>query len=263
MSILRFATFLSPVLYETYEYIAHYVGECLGYPTTLHVAQAWEQFAEGKADVGFICGRPYARLSRLPSSPIELLAAPVVQGPRYQGKPIYFSDVIVRSDSPYTALEHLQGRIWAYNERASHSGYNIVHHSLLQRGKRLPFFGEMLETGSHLRSLQVVLEGRADGTAIDSHVLDVWRLQHPDLEERIRVIDMFGPSTIPPVVASTRLDDMLKRSVQEILVAMHLNPIAASQLQHGLIERFVVVNDEDYADIRRIAMSIESWSSIA
>lgn len=81
----------------------------------------------------------------------------------------------------------------------------------------------MLEIGSYLRSLQAMLEGWADGTAIDSHVLDVWRLQHPALAERLRVIDMFGPSTIPPVVAATRLDDMLKRSIQEILVTMHLN----------------------------------------
>lgn len=263
MSTLRFATFLSPVLYETYEYIARYVGECLGYPTTLHAAQAWEEFAEGKADVGFMCGLPYARLSSLASSPVELLVAPVVQRPRYQGRPMYFSDVIVRCDSPYTALEHLQGRVWAYNERASHSGYNIVHHCLLQRGKRLPFFGEMLETGAHLRSLQAVLEGRADGTAIDSHVLDVWRLQHPALAEQLRVIDMFGPSPIPPVVAATRLDDALKRRIQEILVTMHLNPQAASQLQYGLIERFVVVSDVDYEEIRRIAMAVESWLSIA
>lgn len=256
MNTLRFATFLSPVLYETYEYITHYVGERLGYPATLHVAQAWEQFAEGKVDVGFICGLPYAHLSSLPSSPVELLAAPVVQGVRYQGRPMYFSDVIVRRASPYTTLEHLQGRIWAYNEQSSHSGYNIVQHSLLQRGKRLPFFGETLKTGSHLKSLRVVLEGRADSTAIDSHVFDVWRLQHPELAERLRVIDMFGPSTIPPVVAATRLDNRLKRSIQEILLTMHCNPLAASQLQHGLIDRFVLVDDEDYAAIRQIAASI-------
>ena len=258
MNTLRFATFLSPVLYETYEYITHYVGERLGFPATLHVAQEWEQFTEGNVDVGFICGLPYARLSSLPSSPIELLAAPVIQGARYQGKPMYFSDVIVRRDSRYTALEHLQDRVWAYNEQSSHSGYNIVQHSLLQRGKRLPFFGETLKTGSHLKSLRVVLEGGADGTAIDSHVFDVWRLHHTELAEQLRVIDMFGPSTIPPVVAATQLDNRLKRSIQEILVTMHLNPLAASQLRHGLIERFVLVNDEDYTDIRRIAMSVVS-----
>jgi phosphonate transport system substrate-binding protein len=262
MSTLRFATFLSPVLYETYEYIAHYVGERLGYPTTLSVGQAWEQFAKGEVDAGFLCGLPYARLSSLPACPIELLAAPVVQGPRYQGKPIYFSDVIVRSDSLCTALEHLQGCVWAYNEIASHSGYNIVCHSLLQRGKRLPFFDEMLKTGSHLKSVQAVLEGMADGTAIDSHVLDVWFLQHPDLAQQLRVIDMFGPSTIPPVVASIRLDEVLKRSIQEVLLQMHLNPIAARQLRYGLIEKFAVVSDEDYAGLQRMAMSVGSLSSI-
>jgi hypothetical protein len=36
--------------------------------------------------------------------------------------------------------------------------------------------------------------------------------------------------------------------------------VAASQLQHGLIKRFAVIKDADYADVRHIAMSVEAWS---
>ena len=67
---------------------------------------------------------------------LELLAAPVLDGPRYEQQPVYFSDVIVRADSPYHTLEDLAGETWAYNEESSHSGYNLVYASLLERGLR-------------------------------------------------------------------------------------------------------------------------------
>jgi phosphonate transport system substrate-binding protein len=37
-------------------------------------------------------------------------AAPVLAGDRYAGRPIYYSDVIVRHDSPISCLEELNGR---------------------------------------------------------------------------------------------------------------------------------------------------------
>ena len=213
--MLRFATFLSPVLYDTYASIAQYVGECLGVPTTLHVGQSLDEFASGKADIGFLCGLLYANMPQ-PRS-VELLVAPIVQGTRYRGEPVYYSDVIVRSDSAYSSFGTLQGSRWAYNEEASHSGYHVVYYSLLEQGANLDYFGSMLKTGSHLASLQAVIAGEADATAIDSHVLDVWLKQQPELAQHVRVIDMLGPSTIPPIVAATRLDKQTMHDIQTIL----------------------------------------------
>src|ERR1700745_3446531 len=93
--VIRFATFLAPQLYSTYEQIARYVGGKVGYPADLTVGQAFEDFGAGRVDVGFICGLPYVRLADAPDKTVELLAAPVLQGERYRQKPVYFSDVIV------------------------------------------------------------------------------------------------------------------------------------------------------------------------
>ena len=248
--MLRFATFLSPVLYDTYAYITHHVGERLDIPTTLHVGQSLDEYETGQVDVGFLCGLLYANMS-LPR-PVELLAAPVVQGIRYHEKPLYYSDVIVRKDSLYHSFNGLRGCRWAYNEEASHSGYNIVYYSLLEKSLRLDHFGSMLKTGSHLASLQAVLSGKADATAIDSHVLDVWLKQQPALAQQIRVIDMLGPSTIPPIVVSTRLGPHLTDDIQTILCDMHQDRQAAERLHSGLIERFVPINDAQYDDVRHM-----------
>ncbi len=246
--MLQFATFLSPVLYDTYASITQNVGERLGVPTTLHVGQSLDEFATGQADVGFLCGLLYANMSQ--PRPVELLAAPIVMGERYQGKPLYYSDVIVRRDSSYTSFDALQGSRWAFNEEASHSGYNIVSYSLLLRGKTFEHFGSMLKTGSHFASLQAVLDGKADAAAIDSHVLDVWFQQKPELARQLRVVEMLGPSTIPPIIASMHVDVQTRYQIQEILCTMHKDIDGTRRLRGGLIKRLVPIEDSHYDDVR-------------
>jgi phosphonate transport system substrate-binding protein len=247
---IRFATFLSPIMYSTYAHIARYIGEKVDHPTTLRVGQSFEELAEGQIDVAFICGLPYVRMASQDTCPVELLAAPVLVGKRYRERPIYFSDVIVRSDSLFASFDDLDGCVWAYNERASHSGCNLVCYSLLERGKSPDYFGKTVKSGSHLRSLEMVLEGEADAAAIDSHLSDILRSRDEELAARLRVVDVLGPSSIPPVVVSKRLDNELKCKLREALVTMHLDDCGAKELREGLIERFVVVRDEDYEDIK-------------
>jgi len=249
---IRFSSFLSPLLYETYAHIARYVGERVGCPTTLKVGQTFDEFAENQVDVAFICGLPYVRMSSQDTCLVELLVAPVLIGERYLHKPVYFSDVIVRRDSPYTSFDDLGGCVWAYNERVSHSGCNLVCYSLLERGKSPDYFGKTVKSGSHLRSLEMVLEGEADAAAIDSHLSDILRSRDELLTGRLRVVDVLGPSSIPPVVVSKRLDNELKYKLRETLITMHLDSCGARELQEGLIERFVAVADEDYENIREM-----------
>lgn len=252
MQTIRFASYLAPNLYETYRYIAHYVGEKVGWPTTLTVGHSFSEFAEGQVDVAFICGLPYANMAEAPSCPIELLAAPVLRGERYQHRPIYFSDVVVRGESPYTSFEDLRGCRWAYNQQESHSGWNMVCYRLLERGQTLDYFGELIETGSHQRSIAQVLAGQADATAVDSQVLDVLLASDSRAAAELRILDMLGPSSIPPVVIARTVDADLKRAILKVLLSMHDDPLAVLALGAGAIERFAQVSDEDYQDIRKI-----------
>lgn len=254
---LRFANFLSPILQGTYEQIALYAGQCLGLPTTLHTGQSLAEFASGQADVGFLCGLLYVRLKQQEDCPVELLAAPVLSPGRYANRPIYFSDVVVRRNSPYTSFEHLQGRIWAYNEPASHSGCNLVCYSLLERRKSPHYFGQSIKSGSHLASLQMVLDGEVDATAIDSHILDVVLQRNPALAAQLRVIDMLGPSAIPPIVVAKRLAPALKAHLRSALMSMHHDLATAKGLHSGLIQHLAPVTDEHYNDIRHMLATVQ------
>ena len=255
---LRFATFLSPVLYDAYAFIASSIGEQIGCPSQLMVGHSLEEFVEGEAHIGFVCGLLYSQRTHCPFCPIELLAAPVPYPPRYQGKPLYFSDVIVHKESSFASFEDLQGCRWGYNELVSHSGWNLVRYSLYKQGHTPHFFGSTVETGSHQRSIDMVIQGKVEAAAIDSLVLDLFLLDNPNLAAQIRVIATLGPSAIPPVVVSKNLDVTLKQSIQALLLNMHRDPQAAKILHQSLIERFVPVTDEHYEDIYRMFTLVQA-----
>ena len=122
----RFATFLAPNMLPVYRFLAQRIGERLGRPVELVVGTSFDQFEAGEVDLGVICGLPYVWLADRRPPPVEPLAAPVLAGERYGGRPVYYSDVIVRHDSPITSLEELRGCSWAYNEPASHSGHTVT-----------------------------------------------------------------------------------------------------------------------------------------
>jgi phosphonate transport system substrate-binding protein len=254
---IRFTNFLSPLLQETYDAIATYVGNELALPVTSAVGQSLIEFQTGQADIGFVCGLEYVRLSAKDDKPVDLLAAPILYRERYQQRPIYYSDVIVRRESPYASFNDLRGCTWAYNEEASHSGYNLVQYSLLERQEYGSYFGKTIKSGSHLQSLQLVLDGKADATAIDSHVLDVVLQRDVQLAARLSVIDMLGPSSIPPVLAASSLPAQLKRDIQFVLINMHRNPVVSDALRAGGIERFVPVLDTQYDDIRSMLARVQ------
>jgi phosphonate transport system substrate-binding protein len=261
---LRFATFLAPNMLPVYRFLAERIGQRLGRTVELVVGHSLDQFEHGQADLGVICGLPYVRLAERKPAPVQPLAASVLAGDRYRGRPVYYSDVIVRRDSPVMRLEELRGRSWAYNEPASHSGHSVTLYSLVRMGVRPGFFARVVEAGFHQRAIRLVATGAVDAAAIDSQVLAIELRDHPQLRDQLRVIGAFGPSTIQPVVAASRLPDRLKAEVQELLIELGEDPSARTALDHGFIERFAAVDDRAYDDIRVMLATIEAagWTSL-
>jgi phosphonate transport system substrate-binding protein len=222
---LRFVTFLAPNMLPVYRLLVDRIGERLGRPVELVVGSSFDQFERGEADLGVICGLPYVWLAGRQRPPVEPLAAPVLAGDRYAGRPVYYSDVVVRRDSHIVRLEDLRGRSWAYNEPASHSGHTVTLYSLVRMGARPGFFTQVVEASFHQRALRLVAAGTVDAAAIDSQVLAIELRDHPDLDG-LRVIGSFGPSTIQPVVAASRLPEQLKGEVQDLLVGLADDPTA-------------------------------------
>src|SRR5687767_8414733 len=238
---LRVVSFLAPRLFWFYEFVADALGRRLGVPIEVMPGTSYAELAD--CDVAFVCGLAYVEMAE--SQPlVEPIAAPILTGARYQNRPIYFSDVIVRRDCPGRSFGDLRGCRWAYNEVHSQSGYGITRHELVRRGATAGFFGQVIEAGWHDRAIDMVLSGQADAAAVDSHVLTLAMQQQPELAQRLRVIDSLGPSTIQPVVAARRLSPALKTRLRRCLIALADDPEVKTLFVRALVDRFVAVNDQ-------------------
>src|SRR5207253_1193491 len=117
---------------------------------------------------------------------------------------------------------------------SSWSGYWVT----LSRVGGWAYFGEVVAAGSHRRALRMVADGRVDGSAIDCQVLAVELRDHPELAERVRVVETLGPAPIQPVVVRADLDPGIKRDLQAGLMALH-----GAVLEQFFVERFAAPPD--------------------
>lgn len=235
-----------------YRAVADFVGDRLGVSTELVVETDYESCRNDVNDVCFVCSLPYVMFEREGVSPAVPVAAPVLEGERYGGKPIYFSDVIVNKSSDATSFMDLRGRTWCYNEPLSQSGYGITRYHLASIGETEGFFSEVVEAGFHETSIRLVAAGDVDASAIDSQVLTVEMRQHPEVTDSLRVIDALGPSTIQPVAVSKRFDPDFRDEIARVLLQFHHTEHGREILARGGVQRWVPVGPSDYDDIRRM-----------
>ncbi len=239
------------------------VLECeLGIPAEYLSGIPWQErerlFDAGEIQILWLCGLPYVDKADLAGQELELLAVPVPLGARYHRRPIYFSDLVVRRDSPFQSFIDLRGASFAYNEPRSHSGFNVVRAYLAELGQQRGYFGRVVESGAHAKSIAMIQSGAIDCAAIDSTVREWLTAQREDLAAQLRVVETIGPSPMPPWVVSRNLTVALRRQIRRVLLELHLTASGQAALAQARFERFVFAEDLDYNPIRRMARNAET-----
>jgi phosphonate transport system substrate-binding protein len=160
--------------------------------------------------------------------------------PLYQGAPRYQSYLIVpASDTRTRSLLHLRGRIFAYSDPDSNSGYLYPQFSLLQaRENPARFFARHFFTWSHRKVVDAVASGLAQGGAVDGYIWDTLRLLHPELVAKTRVVEKSPEFGFPPFVARAAIPKREFESVQQILLGMANDPGGAGLLQRLNLDGF-------------------------
>ncbi len=248
MTTLRCVSYLSPSLMWLYQALADQMAATLN--TTAQVTQSQYDpmddpaLLTGEIDVAFMCGLPLVRRERAAPGKLLPLVAPVMRAERYADQPIYFSDVIVRADSRAQTFEDLAGLTLCYNDPGSNSGYNTLRYRLLKSGHTNGFFGKVIPSGGHLRSIEWVVSGHSDCSAIDSLVLAQAFRADLALADQLRVVESLGPTTNPPVVAAAHLGiEAIQKMIDALL---HMENAV---LEHAAISRYTPVKLSDYASV--------------
>src|SRR5207253_6617054 len=147
-----------------------------------------EPFSNAVADVGFVCAPSFRWLRA--RGIVELLPVAVPSDPRAQGRPVYFSDVIVPAASPARSIDALLHAEWVCNDTHSLSGFIAIRERLGAIEGAEPQFRF---SGSHLQSIALIAAGVAQAAAIDSNVLRIELARRPELATKLRIIDAWGP----------------------------------------------------------------------
>jgi len=262
VSTIRLLTYLSPSIPSgLFELVAEEIGARTGLAVTLGFETSVsgptpeaDPFAEGRADLAFVCGPSYPLL-REAGRPVAIVAAaPVFDDPRNAGRPVYFSDLIARRNHPAETLADLRGSTWAYNDRRSLSGWFRMLTRLEELGfgdDPEAFFARVFPSGSHLSSIALVARGEADVSAVDSNTLLLARRREPDLDGAIRVLETWGPSPIQPLIASSRLPEDLRARIAATLLGMAESPDTARRLGEFGVLRFAPVDERAYRTAAR------------
>ena len=157
-----------------------------------------------RADPGYvfvICGYPIA-MHHLAVTPI---AAPIPLAPWAQGRALYRSDLIVRTDSHFQTLPDTFGGRLGWTTKHSHSAFNALRHHLLRyrNQDRGTLYSHVIGALGSVRMLfDAVCDGTIDVGSVDSYWHLLLQRYQPELAARVRVLESTATAPMPAFVAS-------------------------------------------------------------
>jgi ABC-type phosphate/phosphonate transport system substrate-binding protein len=238
---VRALSFLAVAAAPHYQAVAAQVARELGVPEPElehpGLIGLRDAVADPRPALAFLCGLPYVRL-RAAGAPVTALVAPVAAQPGGEEAASYSTVLVARPAAP--SLEHC--RI-GFNGRDSLSGW-VLPRSGLPDADRLRWTGP---TGSHRRSLELLLAGELDAAPIDSSVLRLEVRAQPRyavLVERAR----FGPMPAPPVVAVGGGPE-LHAALRRALLVLPTSAAGRRALAEGGVLRYAPVTSATYAPV--------------
>jgi len=233
-------TYLSPIQNKLFQAI----WDWLAAHSNLEFNRDLSPASTEDPDVLFMCGLPTGqRIDRY-----EPLVAAVLAQERYGGRPIYFSDLVVRAGKAGPPAP--SWRI-AYNEKESFSGWIAPRWGLAALGME-PDAMTWVVTGSHLVSLEAVTKGSADAAGIDSMVLDLVSGEAAPAAGLV-TIESFGPWPAPPISTAASMDPAVRAELVSALTTMHEDPGGAHLLATWGVERMAEVDAAEYARLAHFA----------
>jgi phosphonate transport system substrate-binding protein len=241
---------------ESYSELLAYLSRKLNRPVEMVQRQTYAEVNDlikaGDVDMAFVCTSAYVIGQR--DFGMELLVAPQVQGDT-----VYYSLLIVPTDSPARSMGDLRGKSFAFTDPLSLTG-RLYPTSLLKALNSTPetFFARTFFTYSHDNAIKAVADRVADGANVDSLVYDFMAARDPSITSRVRVLQRSPAFGIPPVVVNPKLSPQLKETLRQLLLQMADDGDGRQILRSLMIERFVAVSDRVYESARALEIEVNT-----
>tara|TARA_R110002167_G_scaffold61448_2_gene173287 strand:+ start:636 stop:1463 length:828 start_codon:yes stop_codon:yes gene_type:complete len=219
------------------------------YPPPQPLGPLWAR--ADKAAV-FMCGLPFGLADPAPVA----VAVPVPKLPGGAGRPVYWSDLVVRADSAFHHLADTFGGRVALTTLESQSGCVAMLDHLTEGDVPSPPYAEVIgPTVTFLANLRAVIDGQADVAPLDSYGFALLQRHHPELTAQVRVIARTRPMPMPLLVGSSAVPGLA-----EVFLDLHRRPACWALLDALLLDRFMAPAAEDYAVLaRRREVAFAHW----
>jgi phosphonate transport system substrate-binding protein len=231
-----------------YHQLIKYVEKKIGQPVLLVDRGNYDEINKmletGELDAAFICSGPY--VEGKVKFGLELLVMPQVNN-----RTVYYSYIIVPSDSKAQNFDDLRNTTFAFTDPKSNSGRIVPTYMLALKNKTPEsFFAKTVYTYGHDKSVMAVAQHKVDGAAVDSLIWDYMARNKPELTSRTRIIAKSEPCGIPPLVVRPGMDPGLKKKLKDAFLTADYDSEGKTILSGMMIERFVEGDDRAYDSIR-------------
>lgn len=208
-------------------------------------------FRQKKLDFAWVSTYPYVFLEQQHYA--NLLVTPL-----YRGRPYYCAYFIVpATDEKTTSLLQLEGKVFAYADLYSNTGYLVPRYFLRQAGKdKDRFFRKTFFTWSHRKVVMAVAEGLANGGSIDSFVWDTLSVIQPELTKQTRIVSKSEEFGFPPIVANVSVSAKDRAAMRTALIDMAKNPEGSILLQRLNIDGFIPGDTRLYKNVIKLQRAL-------
>ena len=148
---------------------------------------------------------------------LQLMTVPV-----YRGEPHHRSYIIVHRDSSLSDIDNLKGRVFAFSDPDSNTGYAYPLTLLPKRdGKPEPYFRHSFFTFNHASTVQAIADQVADGGAVDSYVWEYLASVQPELTKKTRIISSSPKFGFSPVIYRKGVHEDTAKRLKAAFETMH------------------------------------------
>ncbi|MCU7875460.1 MAG: PhnD/SsuA/transferrin family substrate-binding protein [Candidatus Thiodiazotropha sp. (ex Lucinoma borealis)] len=201
----------------------------------------------GGIEFAWICGYPYVQ-TRKPES-LQLLTVPI-----YRGAPRYHSYIIVHHNSTHQHFSDLKGKVFAFSDPDSNSGFLYPLSLMMEKGEKPEtFFRQTFFTFNHAETVQAVSEQVADGGAVDSYIWEYLAIFRPDITEKTRIIKTSPSFGFPPIVSRIGVNDTTVSLMKSTLENMDEDSAGKELLERLKLDGFGHFSDSLFNEIRAMA----------
>jgi len=243
------------LLHERHTLLAEwktYLELRLGVPVTFVLRDSYSDtmdlIKQQRLDVAWLSDYPYVLMKPW----VRLLVTPLKDG-----RPYYRSYLIVPArDQQSRSSADLAGKVFAYADPYSHTGYLFPRHELSELGKSpKTFFARTFFTWSHRKAIEAVAQHLADGAAVESYVWDALAREEPRLTDATRIVSRSQEFGFPPLVAMKKLPELTFQNLRRVLKAMDQDAEGQEILGKLHLNGFVAGDPALYADVENMAQA--------